>query len=490
MDERERKAMEIAIAMGQPHSSYLRNPLRNAGGSRRIGMVTEAEHIAGILAASPLSESGLRDRSGGTMLGLAVGNLLGIPMEGRWYYDIDRYYPQGVLYIDQHEVHRLMDDDLAQAVDLGDSLVAGGDVAENFAGRLITWSRENGRGMGSLTRRVIYEMETASSPLDAARLVYESDARAPNGGVMRCAPVAVARHGQPNLLISDSASTCAVTHYALACQWSCIIVNSVIALLLRGQEPDLSAIMAAASADGCPDLLAQASRDRIPIEILYAIVSGQTVPADASWLRQDQVLVGHTLLALQAGLWAAVTPLDFQNAIRQIVEGGGDTDTNGAVAGAVLGARYGSSTIPQHWLDCVPQRERIERLADGLLEISERANPSDEPADTGTLLCPSCIREHTDGSALDHCPICGTSHADREFAQIYPALVCRDCDERAQGSTGQPAHTCSFGIESDGENPVFVDGRKCWRRFRFGGYITMLDQNGSNKQEGCRHRVE
>ena len=56
--------------------------------------------------------------------------------------------------------------------------------------------------------------------------------------------------------------------------------------------------------------------------------------------------------------------------MRQIIEGGGDTDTNGAVAGAVLGARYGMSAIPERWLDCVPQRSRIEKLAFDLMALA------------------------------------------------------------------------------------------------------------------------
>ena len=372
MDEQRKKEMDLAIMMGMPHGAFRRSLM--AGGNRNAsaGVINRAGRMSAILERAPTADLGMQDRAHGTMLGLAIGNLLGIPMEGRWYYEIDRRYPQGVLYIDQHEVHRPMDDDLAQAVDLAEALVEVGDIAVNFAARMVAWARENGRGMGSLTRRVIDQLEGASSPFEAARSVYESDPRAPNGGVMRCAPVAVCRHGQPDLLVSDSAATCAVTHFAATCQWSCIILNTVIAVLLRGQETDLSAILAAASADGCPDLLAQASLDRIPTEVFAAIVAGRSVPADASWLRQDQVLVGHTLLALQAGLWAAVTPLDFETALRQIVEGGGDTDTNGAVVGAVLGARYGTPAIPQGWLDCVPQRDRIEHLADSLLSLGTR----------------------------------------------------------------------------------------------------------------------
>ena len=315
-------------------------------------------------------EEGLSDRARGVMLGLAAGNLLGLPVEGWWYGDIEREYPDGVLDIDPREAYRLMDDDLAQAVELGEALLEGGDYVGEFAKRLVVWARENGRGIGITTSRVICELEGGHRPPNAARIIYERDPIAPNGGVMRCAPVALARFRQPGLLVGDSAATCVVTHYAPTSQWSCIIVNAAIALLLRGTEPDLSAVMAAASEDGCPDMLGAALRDGIPSEILASIVGDEPVIGDCSWLRRDQRLIGHTLIALQAGLWAAVTPLDFEAALRQVVEAGGDTDTNGAVAGAVLGARYGASAIPQRWLDVIPQRERVEGLADGLLALA------------------------------------------------------------------------------------------------------------------------
>ncbi len=334
-------------------------------------IVTTAANVASLLDSASCSREGLRDRARGAMLGLAVGNLLGLPVEGWNHREIDRSYYEGVTDIDPQEAVRPMDDDLAQAVDLGEALLEGGDHIGSFAGRLVTWARENGRGMGILTGRVIQEVEAGHVPPDAARLVYESNPIAPNGGVMRCAPVALARHRQPEMLVRDSAATCVVTHYAVTCQWSCIMVNAVIAMLLRGVEPDLRALMSAAAADGALDMLATALDDGIPAGVLSAIEDGAQVVPDCSWLRRQQMLIGHTLIALQCGLWAAVTPLDLEAALRRVVEAGGDTDTNAAVAGAVLGARYGAAAIPGHWLECVPEQDRIERLADALIVLSD-----------------------------------------------------------------------------------------------------------------------
>ena len=331
-------------------------------------VVVVAPNVSALLEGTVRCEEGLRDRARGVMLGLAVGNLLGLPMEGWSYREIDRWYPDGVRDIDASEAFMPMDDDLAQAVDLGEAMLAGGDYVGEFGRRLVAWRRENGRGIGITTDRVIGVLEGGHRPPDAARTVYEGHPIAPNGGVMRCAPVALARFREPERLVRDSAATCVVTHYAPTSQWSCIVINAVIALLLRGIEPDLSALMGAASGDGCPDMLGAAMGDGIPSDVLESIVSGVPVAEDCSWLRRDQRLIGHTLIALQAGLWAAVTPLGFEEALRQVVEAGGDTDTNGAVVGAVLGARYGASAIPGRWLDVVPERDRIEGVADGLLE--------------------------------------------------------------------------------------------------------------------------
>lgn len=316
-------------------------------------VVTGAPELERLLEMAPSRGVAIGDRARGALLGLAVGNLLGLPVEGHSRASIARQFPDGVTEIDPAEVHRAMDDDLAQAVDLGEALVDGGNVVEEFAKRLVRWRRENGRGIGITTSAVINLLEEGQAPPGAARTIFEDRNRiAPNGGVMRCAPVALARHSSPALLVRDSAATCVVTHYAPACQWSCILLNALIALLIKGVEPVPDELISAAEADGAPHEVRE-----------WAAVAGN----DIDQLHFDRGHIGHTLLCLQAGLWALKTGANLEQALVRLVSAGGDTDTNGAVAGAVLGARYGASAIPQRWLGCIPQRGRIEGLADKLV---------------------------------------------------------------------------------------------------------------------------
>jgi hypothetical protein len=76
------------------------------------------------------------------------------------------------------------------------------------------------------------------------------------------------------------------------------------------------------------------------------------------------------------------------------------------------------------------------------------------------------------------CSICGKALPDPAFTRNYPNYVCRECDARAVNSRGETPEW--FSQHDSGENPVFIDGKKCWRRYRYGGYITMLDDMDRN----------
>ena len=319
------------------------------------GITRRAPHLAELIGARPGAPLEY-DRARGVLLGLAVGNLLGLPVEGASRSTIRRAYPEGLREIDPRERHRPLDDDLAQAVDLAEALAHDPDPLTGFADRLVEWRSENGRGIGIMTSTVIDYLEVGLGVPGAAKAFWQergSPETQPNGALMRCAPVALRYAPDPDQLIEQTAVTCAVTHFAPGAQWSCILVNAAIAMLLRGDKPSRDDLILAATQDGAPaDLIAWALATPDAIEHRIA---GERVS-------------GHTYLCMQVALWCLDADDSLEPALIRIVNAGGDTDTNASVAGAVLGARYGASAIPQHWLDCVPERDRIDAATRALIQ--------------------------------------------------------------------------------------------------------------------------
>ena len=88
------------------------------------------------------------------------------------------------------------------------------------------------------------------------------------------------------------------------------------------------------------------------------------------------------------------------------------------------------------------------------------------------------------------CPICGCDLLDHTgggvtFFVQYPNVVCPDCLERAVAADGGTPR--EWG-EEDGDNPVFIVAKKCWRRFRF-GTVGMYDPYNCPTLEEFHHRV-
>ena len=69
-------------------------------------------------------------------------------------------------------------------------------------------------------------------------------------------------------------------------------------------------------------------------------------------------------------LYFLLTTDSFEEALTEIINLGGDTDTAGAILGALAGAYYGIDGIPRRWLDGLQNREGIEARAEALARRS------------------------------------------------------------------------------------------------------------------------
>jgi len=81
---------------------------------------------------------------------------------------------------------------------------------------------------------------------------------------------------------------------------------------------------------------------------------------------------------LQAGLYHGLTAETATEAIVEAVMMGGDTDTLGAVAGAVAGARFGIESLPERWLETVDQTAELKQLGATLAQQSISVAPDAE----------------------------------------------------------------------------------------------------------------
>jgi ADP-ribosylglycohydrolase len=166
---------------------------------------------------------------------------------------------------------------------------------------------------------------------------------------MRCAPIGLAardleqaRHGA----VSDAS----LTHGHPAAARASAALCAALLALRRGDDPVAAA---RAEARGAKDLeravTFAANHDR---EALADLARGRA--AGACW----------TTLAV--GLCALTSLGDFEHGVTWAISLGGDADTNGAVAGALLGYARGPRAIPRRWLDRLAQRRRVERAVRAL----------------------------------------------------------------------------------------------------------------------------
>jgi hypothetical protein len=69
-------------------------------------------------------------------------------------------------------------------------------------------------------------------------------------------------------------------------------------------------------------------------------------------------------------LYLLLTTDGFDEAVAEVVNLGGDTDTTGAILGAMAGAFYGLEELPQRWLAGLENRDGIDLRAQALLHRS------------------------------------------------------------------------------------------------------------------------
>ena len=329
----------------------------------------------------------------GLMEGIAVGNLLGIRMEGWSRQRIADAYPDGVREIVAGSGYP-DDDDLAQAIIVAEAALGGPLHTHTLALDFWLWGEANGLGMGGLTRDVLalfgggapQRLAAKRSagevrPPDGRMSIEEASrrawggGRAGNGALMRCWPLAIRWCGHDERLVAESVESAVVTHWDIRCGWSCALANLAAAGALRDQRFTADELLCSAENGmeaAMPYVEQYGYRPQPPRSVVEAVQRAWR--SDLEDIAFDGADRGYTLLTLQAALISFWCAESFESGLARVIEAGGDTDTNGAAAGAVLGARFGRRGIPGRWrkrvfeirLGRIPMQWYADRLIDAL----------------------------------------------------------------------------------------------------------------------------
>jgi ADP-ribosyl-[dinitrogen reductase] hydrolase len=285
----------------------------------------------------------IRRRAVAALLGAAVGDALGAPVEFMTPSEIRSKHGTlrsmeggGWLHLSPGQVT----DDTDMSLCLARSIAAKGweppDIAERFA----AWYRGRPIDIGNTCRRGIARYITTGRIFGPPN---EGDAG--NGATMRVAPVALATLASRAMLEQWAVEQAHITHNHALSDAACVLVGRMIHL-------------------GCLGL-SWARMRRLADETVQSFPS-------FNFAKYRQLSTAYVVDTMQTVLHYLFSTTNFEDCLVATVNQGGDADTTGAIVGAIAGASYGLEQIPRRWIKKLSPHlvRELTELAGSLVERS------------------------------------------------------------------------------------------------------------------------
>ncbi len=254
----------------------------------------------------------------GCLLGQVIGDSLGSLVEFKAAAEIARLFPQGVRNLADGGVYHTIagqpTDDSEMALALARSLLAEkGFVPDKVLDAYREWMTTRPVDIGTTTSRGLLGLHTTES---------ES-----NGSLMRVSPIGVWAAGDPARAAATARADSNLTHPNPVCVDACAAYAAAIAVGVAGEGREA---MRAAALAHCSGRVREAIERNAPPEDFYT-------------------RMGSVLLAFQNAFFP-LKESSFEESLVATVSAGGDTDTNAAICGALVGAALGRGAIPPRWV--------------------------------------------------------------------------------------------------------------------------------------------
>lgn len=338
-----------------------------------------------------------QNKARGMLVGLAVGDALGAPVEFGYSSDSIRKLGETIAHFSDTPrcPAGVWTDDTEMALCIADSLIENkGYDSYDIMRRFRAWSEEGYRTYDGKPASDVGG-QTARAINDFVRypVIWRDDPKtdsAGNGSIMRLAPIVIAntfpRKHYPTLkdgyekgsLATDPEDengeyvnqndidptlkmaelSCRETHDSVA---ACAVTEMFAACLycaLHGlKKNDIAAY--------CSRWMLDEEYDQFWLENIDSLVGRALEPDD------DQLcdLGGYIVDCFAISLWGLMNYNNFKDGMMAVIRLGGDTDTNAACYGQLAGAYYGYDAIPEEWRENVFHADELVEIADKLLKM-------------------------------------------------------------------------------------------------------------------------
>ncbi|MFG1920501.1 ADP-ribosylglycohydrolase family protein [Cryptosporangium sp. NPDC048952] len=300
------------------------------------------------------------DRIVGTLLAAACGDALGVAYEPSSEPRPVNGKPAMLGGGFGHYAPGEYSDDTQMAVVIARVAADGSDLRTDealdriAAGFVEDWYGGGATDVGAQTRSLLSQATPGGGAAQLRRIGAELHARsgrtAGNGSLMRTAPVALRYLGDANAMVDAARAVSALTHHDPVAGDGCALWCLAIDHAIRTGELDVRVGLSRIDTDG--------------------YWAARIDEAEAQPVSAFAPTSGWVVGAFQGAWSAIVSGKDLRAGIVAAVDGGGDTDTVAAIAGALLGAAYGASAVPAEWRSIVHGWPGLD--ADGLAQLALR----------------------------------------------------------------------------------------------------------------------
>ena len=339
-------------------------------------------------------------RAYGALAGLALGDALGMPTQAMSPQQIQTVYGQVTGLVDGDKTQPYapgmaagsVTDDTEQALLIASLLLKGRGSglnldASEFSHALLAWEDSMiERGsldlLGPSTKAALERVRAGENPL---RVGGEGTT---NGAAMRVTPIGIAASTSDRQLFADAVwSSCQVTHATRQGFQSAALVAAAVSLGIDAGAADVTDLLwkAVAFVRSLPERGAWSPEPDVVAATHRALKLAAQPSSSLEWLAGQ---IGTAVASAQAipMAFALLARDPSPRALLQAANLGGDTDTIGAIAGAILGASLGVEVFDAYGLAQVEQVSQLDlpSVATDLLALRDREGGGAAPAPATT----------------------------------------------------------------------------------------------------------